>query len=424
MFLDSKSQSNPLRRRLRNLTLGERKEEAKAFLRQYYREIGITELDYEKRQRQILSELDRYGYYEHTYDELSFGAKLAWRNHSKCIGRLFWRSLDVIDCRHISNPDEMASSIATHMDKAFGDGRIRSIISIFPPVKADLLPSYLESYQIIQYAGYINPDSGKITGDPQNITNTRIAISLGWRPNGPPSMFDILPFCIREPGGNRRLYELNPNSVKEIKIEHPQFPRIADLNLRWYAVPCVSNMILTIGGIDYPCAPFNGFYMGTEIASRDLCDENRYNLLAEISDAIGCNKQNTPYELWKDRALLEINHAVLHSFSKAGVSIVDHHEASYQYMDFVQRELAAGRTPSGDWSWIVPPQASSSCPVFHLGMKELHSVPNFYHSRSTGGALLAPYYGDDLRSKTLVKFHLWRKRLRDWVKEIYIDYES
>jgi nitric oxide synthase oxygenase domain/subunit len=36
--------------------------------------------------------------------------------------------------------------------------------------------------------------------------------------------------------------------------------------------------MLDMGGMEYPGAPFSGWYMGTEIG-RDLGDVNRYNML-------------------------------------------------------------------------------------------------------------------------------------------------
>ena len=50
------------------------------------------------------------------------------------------------------------------------------------------------------------------------------------------------------------------------------------LGLRWYGLPAVSNVMLDMGGVEYPAAPFSGWYMGTEIG-RDLGDINRYNML-------------------------------------------------------------------------------------------------------------------------------------------------
>lgn len=56
----------------------------------------------------------------------------------------------------------------------------------------------------------------------------------------------------------------------------------SELDLRWYAVPAVSSMMFDCGGLQFTAAPFNGWYMSTEIGARDLCDVNRYNLL-EVS---------------------------------------------------------------------------------------------------------------------------------------------
>lgn len=62
----------------------------------------------------------------------------------------------------------------------------------------------------------------------------------------------------------------------------PHAPRLewfAALGLRWYALPAVSNMLLEIGGLEFPAAPFSGWYMSTEIGTRNLCDPHRYNIL-------------------------------------------------------------------------------------------------------------------------------------------------
>lgn len=63
----------------------------------------------------------------------------------------------------------------------------------------------------------------------------------------------------------------------------PTLPRrlewFGELGLRWYALPAVSNMLLEIGGLEFPAAPFNGWYMSSEIGTRNLCDSQRYNLL-------------------------------------------------------------------------------------------------------------------------------------------------
>lgn len=37
------------------------------------------------------------------------------------------------------------------------------------------------------------------------------------------------------------------------------FPEFDKLHLQWYAVPIISNMCLDIGGLEFTCAPFNGW---------------------------------------------------------------------------------------------------------------------------------------------------------------------
>jgi nitric-oxide synthase len=413
VYIDRKTGSDPLRRRLRRLSAGERKEEARAFIRLFHRENGLPDSERRSREREVLRDLARDGFYRHTPDELAFGARVAWRNHAGCIGRLFWKTLDVLDCRAVTDPDEMAGQVFAHLRHAHGDGRIRSTISIFAPVEGETLPAYFENRQIAQYAGYV--DGRRVVGDPLNVEFTRTAEALGWRPPEPRGRFDLLPLVIRTTSGQRRLYQLPAGLVREVEIVHPTLPGIGQLGLRWYAVPLVSDMILTIGGIDYPCAPFNGFYMATEIASRDLVDPFRYDLMEPVRQAIGADAADP---LWKDQVLTELNRAVLHSFNMAGVSICDHHLASSQYIEFAQAEHAMGRIPSGDWSWIVPPQAAAACPTFHMEMRDLKDVPNYYRSRADGAELRVSR-ATEIRSRHAQRWERAVRRWRSWLRRNY-----
>lgn len=66
-----------------------------------------------------------------------------------------------------------------------------------------------------------------------------------------------------------------------------------ELGLKWYALPAVSNMLLEVGGLEFPGCPFNGWYMGTEIGVRDFCDMQRYNIL-EVRRAVQLGQR----EVW------------------------------------------------------------------------------------------------------------------------------
>ena len=414
MRIDTKVRSNPLRRRLRRLGAWERREEASAFIKLHSWENGLSDALREQRTREVVRDLSRFGFYEHTPEELAFGARVAWRNHARCIARLYWKSLEVYDCRATVDPEGIAARMFNHMREAKGDGRVRSMITIFAPVRGDALPAYIESRQIVQYAGYTRDDGAedtRVLGDPITAETTRSCIALGWKPPMVRSMFDVLPLMVRDARDRRILFEVPRDALQEVQVEHPTRAGLASMGLRWYSVPCVSSMILTIGGIDYPCAPFNGHYMSTEIASRDFCDERRYDLLEPAADALGISRVEP---LWKDRVLTELNAAVLHSYRRDGVAILDHHEASAHYMDFLQREAASGRTASADWSWIVPPQAASACPVFHLAMRDRLMVPNYYNSRGSDGGGLAPRYDDFTRNRWLARWDRIRRRWYQW----------
>lgn len=401
---------SPLERRLRRLSALERKEEARHFLDQFHDANGTGRGGRQARWAEVRRSLSRHGWYDHTADELAFGARLAWRNTGRCIGRLYWESLDVVDCRHLTTPDQINSRVMTHLHEAQADGRVRSTMSIFQPVRGHDLPAWIESPQVAQYACHMGAD-GSLLGDRQNVEVTRIAKAMGWNQTGTPGRFDLLPLFIRDRSDQRHMFPLPSGAVREIDIRHPDSASFNVLGLRWYAVPVVSNMVLTIGGIDYPCAPFNGFYMGTEIGSRNFGDVKRYDMLPDVARALGHDTSAGGPPLWRDVALTELNRAVLYSFKAAGVTMVDHHAASDQFMTFHQREQTAGRRVAGDWRWLVPPQAGSASEIFHLKMRNFHPVPNFYRDRGSDGLRLMPWYGDRYRSRP----GIWQDRiLRRW----------
>ncbi len=402
---------NALRRTLRLISASERKEEARAFLDQYCLESGATKTFKNRRWSEIRRELAAAKFYRHSPEELAYGARVAWRNHGRCVGRLFWESLDVTDCRDITEPGAMADQMTKHLTSAFNGGRIQSKATIFQPVEGDKLPARIESPQITQFAGY-RLENNQIIGDRQNVEATRMAMSMGWTPPQTPTRFDMLPFAIRDAQDVRSIHTVPTEAWHAVSIAHPTYEALAALNLQWYAVPCVSNMILTIGGIDYPCAPFNGFYMATEIASRNLVDKERYDLMSEIAEAFGLDPRRDP--LWQDTTLTELNRAVSHSFKRDGVTMVDHHTGCRQFMDFYHKENALGRNVSGDWRWLVPPQASSSSDIFHLKIRNRHDVPNYYQSRSADGQFLMPYYGNAYRTRRQQNFDRIMRRWKLW----------
>src|SRR6266567_3553290 len=266
------------------------------------------------RMRQVRGEVKAHGTYRHTPEELTFAARVAWRNSSRCIGRLYWRTLQVRDWRQVSAADQIAAGCFTHLREATNGGRIRPLIT-------------------------------------------------------------------QPPGLPRARFDLPADTVLEVPLRHPELTWFGALGLRWYAVPVISDMYLEAGGIRYPAAPFNGWYMCTEIGSRDLGDEGRYNQLPEIAARMGLST-DSPRTLWKDRAVTELNVAVLHSYETSGVKIADHHTESERFLAHVEKEQQHGRRCPADWTWIVPPTAGSTTPVFHHYYDDFDASPNFYRHAS------------------------------------------
>ncbi|WP_405138205.1 nitric oxide synthase oxygenase [Nocardia sp. NBC_01388] len=326
-----------------------------------------------------LRQLRRTGSYHHTLEELGIGTKLAWRNHDRCVGRRQWRALEVVDARDAGSAAELAGACLEHLRRATNGGAVRSVITVGPPADAQGRGFRILNSQFIRYAGYRVGDG--VVGDPANVELTDLAREHGWR--APGGRFDVLPLLIHTPDGTIERFDVPPEFVLEVPMRHPEFTWFADLGLKWHAVPAVSNMDLEIGGLTYACAPFNGWYVSSEIG-RNLGDSDRYDMLPAIADAMGLDR-STERTLWRDQALVELSRAILHSYRQSRVHLVDHHTVARQFLDHVDRERIAGRSCPTDWTWINPPLSASLTPTFHRSFDppDPHIRPAFVRRGAT-----------------------------------------
>jgi nitric-oxide synthase len=350
--------------------------EASEYLHLFYEERGLLNEE-PGRLAEIREEIGHSGTYWQTAAELTYGARVAWRNNARCIGRLHWQTLTVRDMRHLTTAEEIFQALVEHMRFATNGGKIRSTITVFAPASPGHEGIRIWNPQLIRYAGYRLEDNTTL-GDPLQADLTDALHSLGW-PGGRGTPFDVLPIAIELPGQPPQLFELPEDVVLEVPLSHPDYPWFAELGLKWHALPVISNMRLEIGGISYTAAPFNGWYMGTEIGARNLGDVNRYNLLPVIAQEMGLDT-SSDRSLWRDRALVELNVAVLSSFAAHGVTIVDHHTASRQFLLHDTREQRNGRNVPAHWVWLVPPLSGSVSPLFHIKTyKNTRQKPNFFY---------------------------------------------
>ena len=331
-----------------------------------------------RRADEIRREIVATGTYVNTYEELAYGAQVAWRNSPKCIGRIQWKNLVVRDCRDVVDTEEMFDELCEHLRSTITEGNIQSTMTVFRPKRpGERWGPRIWNAQLFRYAGYRESD-GSVLGDPASLGLTEEVKKLGWQPPPMRTAFDLLPWVIELPGEEPALFEVPDDLKVEVWISHPTNEDFAGLGLKWYAIPAISNFRLELGGVHYACMPFNGWYMGTEIA-RNLSDPWRYDRLKSVAKVLGLDT-SSEQTLWRDRAFVELNVAILHSFQKARVTLVDHHSASQQFLSHDLREKKEGRECPAQWSWVVPPAGGSVCPVYHHEMRDFFLSPHYYYA--------------------------------------------
>ena len=89
--------------------------EAHRFLELMHREGTLPSAVFAQRLAEVRDALAAGGTYRHTAEELEFGARVAWRNSAKCIGRLYWQKLKVRDQRHASTAREVFDALVEHI---------------------------------------------------------------------------------------------------------------------------------------------------------------------------------------------------------------------------------------------------------------------------------------------------------------------
>lgn len=351
-------------------------DQARDVIHRFYTVTGALSA-FDARWAQVESDLKTTGTYHMTAEELTYAARLAWRNQTRCIGRLYWDALSLRDFRHVTTGEGMLDAIMGHIETATNRGSIRPVITVFPPRRPDGQGPRVWSPQFFRYAGYRQAD-GSVLGDPGNRELTDVAMALGWKPPEKRGRFDLLPIIVQAVGEKPAWREIPPELVLEVPIVHPRLAWFADLGLKWYALPAVSAMLFNGGGLEYTAAPFNGWYMGTEIGARNFGDTDRYNMLPEVARRMGLD-MSSDRTLWRDQAMIELNIAVLHSYDKAGVTMMDHHAASNSFDKFERIESELGRVVHANWAWIVPPISGSAVTAFHRShWKDVELKPNYY----------------------------------------------
>ena len=311
---------------------------------------------------EVRAQIERYGTYVHTAAELTFGARVAWRNSSRCIGRLYWSSLRVRDRRHVIAAEQVAVEAFAHLREATNGGRVRPTVTVFAPSTPERPGPRIWNEQLIRYAGYRRPD-GTVIGDPRYADFTSALLDLGW-PGGPGTP-------LRRAAAGRAGSRRAPRGCST-------FPATPCSRCRSATPATDGSPTLGCAGTPYPPSPTCAWRSAGSATRPHPSTAGTWaprsapatsptptaTTCCRGRRAAGARHRNDR-SLWRDRALVELNLAVLHSFDLAGVTIADHHTESRRFLTHLAREERAGRITPADWSWIVPPISGAATAVFH-----------------------------------------------------------
>ena len=238
-----------------------------------------------------------------------------------------------------------------HLKLATGGTNIQSVMTVFRPQRSDeIWGMRFWSSQFVRYAGYVLDDEkeNNVLGDPANIEFTSFLVDRKlWVPPSPRTAFDVLPLVLKIPNNDVLfVQELPKEVIHEVNIEHPDHPTMKDLGYKWAAVPAISNFTMNLGGIKYPCAPFNGWFLSTEIA-RNLLE--RYNAVGPLASTFGINTND---KMLHQKVSVELETAILYSFERNDFTMVDPMTVGKSFLTHCKRERKMGRECPAQWSWI------------------------------------------------------------------------
>uniref|UniRef100_A0A8B9JJC9 Nitric oxide synthase n=1 Tax=Astyanax mexicanus TaxID=7994 RepID=A0A8B9JJC9_ASTMX len=304
------------------------------FINQYYTSIKrCGSKAHVDRLEEVKKEIETSGTYQLKDTELIYGAKHAWRNAARCVGRIQWSKLQVFDARDCTTAHGMFNYICNHIKYATNKGNLRYALEQFIALDFMDLGAF-----VLQAASYRQPPVGSVL--------QAICIQQGWK--APKGRFDVLPLLLQANGNDPELFEIPDDLVLEVNITHPNFIMAEQLHQNLISPNSVQSPGFT--GVKQWCK--------------------------EVATMMGLDTRKTS-SLWKDQALVEINIAVLYSYQVSKVTIVDHHSATESFIKHMENEYRVRGGCPGDWVWIVPPMSGSITPVFHQEMLNYRLTPSF-----------------------------------------------
>lgn len=241
--------------------------EAREFIAIYSKEKALSADYAHGRFVEIEASVKITGAYDLSVDELEFGAQLSWRNAPKCANRSKYQELTVLDCRHVQTNTGAFESILEMLDASISSGATIARMAVFrPKQKNEKQGPRIWNKMILRFAGY-RLLSGEVLGDPVDVDFTEMLQKrFGWIPPDPKTAWDVLPILMQlDETKCPELFKLPSTHVPIVHVRHPDMPGLNSLNLRWFGIPVVSSLELTIGGLQFTAIPFLGWFADNEV---------------------------------------------------------------------------------------------------------------------------------------------------------------
>jgi hypothetical protein len=250
--------------------------EALEFCDLFHAEMALPEADRAAREAHIRAEIEATGTYKHSFAEIEHGARVAWRNASKCINRQVHLELQLLDCRECKTNWEMFEAIVRHLKKASAGEAIVACMSVFEPRVPDATSATntpmvaagprIWNSQLVRFAGHRLPGGG-VLGDPAEVEfTTMLRERFGWVPKRL-SRFNVLPLVLQcNPDEPPELFTLPDDAVKLVPISHPRHGWVESLGLWWWApathapiiLPAIARTSLTLScSLARPWLPYD-----------------------------------------------------------------------------------------------------------------------------------------------------------------------
>ena len=252
---------------------------------------------------------------------------------------------------------------------------------------------------------------------------------FGWKGprDGKHGNYDYLPLVMQSsPTDDPQLFEVPLECAPAVHIHHPEHPELSELGLRWYPIPAVCALDLTVGGIMYTAVPFNGWYANTEVL-RDLTDECRYNMLVPVARALRLDPDTKPGDepLWKDEVMTVLNKAIYHSFKTQKIAMIGHHNLIDMFWEWYKDEIRHRKYCPVNFKWVIPPMSSSTNKAY-LGLNKAqeYTLKPAYLFGKDYLRLEKEYFGERDSTKAMKKFFAaiyLASFFKNWIKRIRLN---